>query len=97
MQFEEATKDIGEVAISDSSGNSSANTARCKPAVALETATAYLAPTYLATCASYSAIFLPCVRDLNLTCHKTLNASDQLIVCFPYGIKGVTHKILKCV
>ena len=48
-EFAEATNEMGEVTTFEPFGFPKARWAKCKPAVALETATAYLAPTYLAT------------------------------------------------
>jgi hypothetical protein len=59
MALEDATKDIGEVAITLFFGNFKLNTDKCSPAVALETATEYLAPTFCAKSRSNSSIFVP--------------------------------------
>ena len=58
-EFAEATNEIGEVTTFEPFGFPKARWAKCKPAVALETATAYLAPTYLATDSSNLLISIP--------------------------------------
>jgi hypothetical protein len=63
MEFEEATKEIGEVIILEFFGKSKVCTAICSPAVALEVATANLAPTNFATAVSKSRILEPWVRE----------------------------------
>jgi hypothetical protein len=59
MALDDATKDIGEVATELFFGKFKLNTDKCRPAVALETATAYLAPTFFAKSLSNSSIFAP--------------------------------------
>ena len=71
MELAEETKEIGEVITFEPRGTSSARWDKCKPAVALETATANLTPTYFATFFSNFSISFPCVKFLNRICLAT--------------------------
>ena len=62
MQLADAAKVIGVVITSSPGRISAAEQAACKAAVPLETATAYLQPTYSATACSNCSTFGPVVR-----------------------------------
>ena len=82
-QLADAVKVIGDVQRISSLPNPAERQEICKAAVALVTATAYLAPQYSATHFSNFSIAGPCVKKSDFKTSTTASISFSSMLCFP--------------
>ena len=82
-ELADAVKVIGDVQRISSLPNPAERQEICKAAVALVTATAYLAPQYSATHFSNFSIAGPCVKKSDFKTSTTASISFSSMLCFP--------------